>query len=111
MRRLRDAGLLETPVADDLIEGLDLWQAVQGLLRLTIEGESRREADGEIPEGLHETLARVGGAIDFVALKEKVTATAGRLHGHFIDLIEAPARAVAEQRSGDDGPRQPGAQT
>ncbi len=108
LRRLRDAGLLETPVADDLIEGLDLWQAIQGLLRLTIGGESRRDADGEIPEGLHEALARAGGAVDFVALKEKVTATAGRLHRHFVDLIEAPARAVAEQRSDDNGRRENG---
>ena len=108
LRRLRDTGLLGGPVADDLIEGLDLWQAIQGLLHLTIEGESRREADGEMPEGLHETLARVGGAVDFAALKEKVTATAGRIHRHFVDLIEAPARAVAEQRPGDNGRRENG---
>ena len=110
LRRLRDTGLLAAPVADDLIEGLDLWQAIQGLLRLTIEDESRRAADGEIPEGLHETLARVGGAVDFVALKEKVTVTAGRLHRHFVDLIEAPARAVADRRSGDNGRRENGVQ-
>ncbi len=108
LRRLRDTGLLGAPVADDLIGGLDLWQAIQGLLHLTIEGESRRETDGEMPEGLHETLARVGGAVDFAALKEKVTATAGRLHRHFVDLNEAPARAVAEQRSGDNGRRKNG---
>ncbi|MFB3135426.1 MAG: hypothetical protein ACE1Y3_06805, partial [Rhodospirillales bacterium] len=56
----------------------------------------------------HETLARVGGAVDFAALKEKVTATAGRIHRHFVDLIEAPARAVAEQRPGDSGRRENG---
>ncbi len=105
LRRLRDTGLLEAPIADDLIEGLDLWQAIQGLLRLTIEGALRREADGEIPEALQEALAWVGGAVDFVALKEKVAATAGRIHRHFVDLIEAPARAVAEQRSDDNGRR------
>ncbi len=108
LRRLRDTGLLGAPVADDLIAGLDLWQAIQGLQRLTLEGEPRREADGDIPEGLQETLARVGGAVDFVALKEKVTATAGRIHRHFVDLIEAPARAVAEQRSDDSGRRENG---
>jgi glutamate-ammonia-ligase adenylyltransferase len=110
LRRLRDSGLLEAPVADDLIEGLDLWQAIQGLLRLTIEGDVRQEADSEIPEGLQEALARLGGAVDFVALEEKVVATAGRVHRHFVDLIETPAKAVADKRPNDAGKRENGPQ-
>ncbi len=52
----------------------------------------------------------LGGAADFVALKEKVAATAVCIHRHFADLIETPAQAVADRRPSDSGPRQPGPQ-
>ncbi len=92
LRALRDDGLLAPPVADSLIAALDLWQGVQSVLRLTIEGYFRAEREAEVTEGLGKTLAAVGAAADVTALKEKIRATAAAVHGHFRDLVENPAR-------------------
>jgi len=91
---LRDCRLLAAPVADNLIEASDLWQGIQSVLRLTIEGIFRPEREAEVTEGLEKTLAAVGGAADVTALKEKIRATAATVYGHFRDLVENPARGL-----------------
>lgn len=94
LRALRDNGLLAASIADSLIAALDLWQGVQSVLRLTIEGYFRADREAEVTEGLEKTLAAVGGAADVTALKEKILATAAAVHGHFRDLVENPARGL-----------------
>ena len=86
LRRLAGAGLLDAALARDLIAALDLWQAIQGMLQLSLE-----DAGDPIPEGLEPPLAKHGGASDFEDLRELMRATAERVHGHFRDLIEIPA--------------------
>jgi glutamate-ammonia-ligase adenylyltransferase len=92
LRALRDNGLLAVPVADDLVEALDLWQAIQSVLRLTIEGYFRADREAEVTESLEKTLAAVGDAPDVTALKERMQATAAVVRGHFRDLVETPAK-------------------
>jgi len=101
LRGLRDNGLLDAPVADDLVAALDLWQAVQGVLRLTIEGVFGPERENEITEALEKTLAEIGGAPDLTALKEKMRDQAARTYGHFQDLIERPAAELPPKEEGD----------
>jgi glutamate-ammonia-ligase adenylyltransferase len=84
LRALRDNGLLAASVADGLIAALDLWQGVQSVLRLTIEGFFQRNRETEV--------TAVGAAADVTALKEKILATAAAVYGHFRDLIENPDR-------------------
>jgi len=91
LRNLRDHGLLAPSVADDLVAALDLWQGLQSVLRLTIEGIFRAEREAEVTEALGKTLAAVGGADNVTALKEKIRATAATVHGHFRDIVEIPA--------------------
>ena len=86
LRRLAEAGFLNETLARDLIGALDLWQAIQGMLQLSVE-----DADEPIPEALQTTLAKLGGASDFEDLEQKMRTTAGCVHGHFRDLIEIPA--------------------
>ncbi len=93
LKSIGDSGLIDPGVADQLIEGLDLWQGLQGLLRLTIEGYLRKDPQADIPPALRETLAAVGGCADFTALEAKMRSTASVVHAHFRDLIEAPAAA------------------
>ena len=101
LRSLRDAGVVEAAVADDLIDALDLWQAIQGMLRLTIEGSVGREREADMPEALRATLAKVGGAADLDALKDKMARTAARVHGYFQALIEEPAKGLAKGGNGE----------
>ncbi|MCG8511650.1 MAG: bifunctional [glutamine synthetase] adenylyltransferase/[glutamine synthetase]-adenylyl-L-tyrosine phosphorylase [Rhodospirillales bacterium] len=98
---LRDNGFVEPALANELIAALDLWQAVQGLLRLTIDGVFTPNREGEINEAIANRLAEVGGAEDFAALKEKLSITAERVHGVFRDLVETPAHAISEQETVD----------
>jgi glutamate-ammonia-ligase adenylyltransferase len=86
LRNLARAGFLDDALAGDLTLALDLWQAIQGMVQLSIE-----DSGGPIPETLRTTLAKLGGASDFEDLERKMRATADRVFGHFRDLIEIPA--------------------
>jgi glutamate-ammonia-ligase adenylyltransferase len=91
LTRLAGAGLLESSRARDLTRALELWQAIQGMLQLSVE-----DAGDPIPEGLEPTLAKLGGASDIADLRERMRATAEAVQGHFRDLIETPARALSD---------------
>jgi glutamate-ammonia-ligase adenylyltransferase len=77
-RRLAEAGLLEADVADQLTAALRLWHAVQGFLRLTVEGAFDAE---RAPVSLRRALAKAAGAADFARLESDITAAAERVHG------------------------------
>ena len=100
LKNLQGAGFLTAGIADRLIEALELWQGLQGLLRLTVDGDIRGQAGGRIPDGLHECLARIGGDADFAALEDRMRTLAATIHGHFRDLLETPAAALPAPRDG-----------
>lgn len=83
LERLRDAGLLDGRTATDLIDALDLWQMLQLMLRLTIAGH----LDKEPPEALREHLAKLIGAADGDALRERIIAAARRVHSLFNEIV------------------------
>ena len=91
---LMKAGLLDADTGRLLIDALSLWQGLQGLLALTIEGELTVEREKEISNALKEDLVKIGGAKDFAALETKVRETADNVYGIFRDLIEDPAAAL-----------------
>ncbi|MGE3931989.1 MAG: bifunctional [glutamine synthetase] adenylyltransferase/[glutamine synthetase]-adenylyl-L-tyrosine phosphorylase [Rhodospirillaceae bacterium] len=88
LARLADAGFLEPGTAQELIAAVRLWRQVQGILRLSLTGDFD---EASAPEGLKRLLARASGAVDFMALRDTITATAESAHAHFVRLIEAPA--------------------
>ena len=98
LARIRDAGLLDASVADRLIAALELWQGVQAMLRLTVEGTFGMEMEDEVPESLQDDLAKVGAAANIAALKEKMRAVAAAVRSDFVDLIETPAKAIGTAR-------------
>ncbi len=98
LRRLRQAGLLDAAVTGELIEALDLWQGIQAMLHLTIEGRFHRDGVADIPEGLRDALARIGGTADLATLENKMRTVAATVRGHFADLVEIPAKALADSK-------------
>jgi [glutamine synthetase] adenylyltransferase / [glutamine synthetase]-adenylyl-L-tyrosine phosphorylase len=98
LTKLCQDGLLADDVGDELIEALDLWQAMQSMLRLTMEGYFDQRREKEIPEGLQRVLTALGGEKSFDDLKEKIARIAKRTHAHFIDLIEFPASVLQKRR-------------
>ena len=87
-----DAGVI-------LAEALDLWQGLQGLLALTIEGEVTSASEEDISKALKEDLVRVAGgasdqAANFARLKKTIRERADKVYALFRDLIESPAAAL-----------------
>lgn len=106
IERLRDHGRLSPEGSAGLIEALTLWQSLQGLLRLTIEGTVGPEHEAEMSPGLTEALCRAGGAVDFADLKAKIRATAKWVFEEFQRLIDEPARAAAHRLRPEDSGQQ-----
>lgn len=94
IRRLNQAGLLNAAIADDLIEGLRLWHAVQSRLRLAFATPVALPGGEDAPKSLQLAVKGLCG-LEFAALVEQMEQQASRIHHYFISLIEEPAAAVA----------------
>ena len=65
---------------------LSLWRRLQGFLRLTV-GERFEEASLAPP--IARRLAELGGAVDFDALRNQVSATAAAVRAIYVNIVEA----------------------
>jgi len=99
LKALMNAGFLDRDSGGRLIDASGLWQGLQGLLMLTIEGEITEQRVEEIPSALKEDLVRVGGAADFAALEDKIRATAETVYAIFKDIIEDPAGESKKEKT------------
>ena len=97
---LLDAGLMPPISCADLTKTLDLWQDLQGLLALTIEGEITIEREEEISRALKNDLVHVAKNVtrdlnsqidDFEQLKKLIVEQADKVYNIFLNLIEIPA--------------------
>ena len=85
------AGRLDRDRGRRLIDAWTLWQGLQDLLALTIEGELTEDRVAEISNALAQDLARVGGVADFARLEDKIRDTLDDVHAIFKAVIEEPA--------------------
>ena len=90
IQNLRAKELLDGHQADTLADALNLWQTVQGMLRLTIEGYFQPEREHEVPRALAQALAEAGGGSDIDALKNHMKQTANAVYQVYHDLIGEP---------------------
>ena len=93
LARIAEAGLIEAADAAVLRDALALWQALQAVVRLTIDPTQGPEGAALFPEPLKHRLAAVGGAADFAALEATMRAAAEAARAVFHRLIEAPGEA------------------
>ena len=96
LEALAASGCLDRTVATELLDSLELWRDVQGLLKLTVEQPFDEAA---APPALRTILAQGAGAIDFEHLKADMSAAARRVRMHFANLVARPA-AQARRRLG-----------
>ena len=85
---LSKAGLLDAQTAEGLIEALDLWQSLQGFLRLTIKIET---GDVEMPKSLQRHISRITDTPSVSAAEEKIKSKAQWVLETFNRLIVEPA--------------------
>jgi glutamate-ammonia-ligase adenylyltransferase len=102
---LLKANLLPELMGLDLTEALDLWQDLQGLLGLTIEGDITIDREEEISKALKKDLVRVasnflvvtsGDIDDFEQLKNIIIDRADKVYSIFCNLIEIPAANLSQ---------------
>jgi glutamate-ammonia-ligase adenylyltransferase len=92
---LRAAGVLKADVADELIEALDLWQAVQHRLRLNTVDPLGAVDEDDAPKPLRLAVDGVAG-LDFERLVNKMHSVAECVQAHFRRIVEEPAEAARE---------------
>ena len=94
LENLAQNGFLNPATATDLIQALNLWKGLQGMIRLTIPRELRKRRDHEIPESLQEKLAGIADAPDFGTLKDIIAKTSEKVLGYFNSIIVEPADRI-----------------
>jgi glutamate-ammonia-ligase adenylyltransferase len=99
LRNIRSAELLSREIADDLVDGLLLWQCVQERVRLSLSEAIEATGEDDAPKALRMALRDIGG-LDFQALVTKIRETRHRVHAHFVTIVEAPAEKL-ESEIGD----------
>jgi len=85
------AGLLDKDTGKSLTDAWRLWQGIQQLLALTIEGELTIERVGEISDALRQDLVKTSAVKDFEDLEATMHTTADTVYNAFKELIEIPA--------------------
>ena len=88
IERCEAAGYLEPGDARTLLDALHLWQVLQAVLRLVVEGEFD---PGTAPAEIGPLLARSTGAVDFAALQSTILERAEAVKALFDRMLPAPA--------------------
>lgn len=87
LRVAGDRGFIDTETAADLVDAMLLWRNVQGILRLTVEGDFTEEGAAV---ALKRVVTRACGAVDFDTLKQTMQTTADRSAAHFGSFFGEP---------------------
>ncbi|HXV23781.1 MAG TPA: bifunctional [glutamine synthetase] adenylyltransferase/[glutamine synthetase]-adenylyl-L-tyrosine phosphorylase [Alphaproteobacteria bacterium] len=90
LKALTRHGLIGPEDAATLMQAGRLWRGLQGYLRLATDGGFD---EARAPEPLRLSLARVGEAVDFAALMQKMDDTARQARAIYERIVEAAAPA------------------
>ena len=96
LARLRAASYLDAETHDTLQTALGLWQRLQGVIRLTCEGDFK---EAHAPAGQRNLLVHAGQVDSFEALKRLGQETAENTHALFDRLITEPAAPIRAAQS------------
>ncbi|NVK19081.1 MAG: bifunctional [glutamine synthetase] adenylyltransferase/[glutamine synthetase]-adenylyl-L-tyrosine phosphorylase [Methylocystaceae bacterium] len=95
LTKARDMQVLEENTANDLINAIELWNIIQGYLRLTVAAELKKEDGGELPDALKQDLVQATGEPTFDMLCERMKNAARQVMKHYQTLIDDPASSVS----------------
>ncbi|MCW9033129.1 MAG: bifunctional [glutamine synthetase] adenylyltransferase/[glutamine synthetase]-adenylyl-L-tyrosine phosphorylase [Rhodospirillales bacterium] len=94
--KLASIGVLENDTAQQLIAALELWQSLQCMLRLTIEGYFNKAREKEISQGLQAALVKTTGDKDFKTLFARMETTAQTVSQIYQTHIAEPAALLTK---------------
>ncbi len=91
LKNLKNAGLISEDAAGILSRALDLWQAFQSRLHLTIDTDAPRGGAKAMPIALQERFAQLGGARSLEGVEKIILDTATEVYEVYNDIIGEPA--------------------
>jgi glutamate-ammonia-ligase adenylyltransferase len=94
LRRAADAGFIDRNDADRLRAARMLLSDVQGLLRLTLDGDEAAFDEAKAPEGQQRLIAATEGASDLAELRARIAAESAAARAIYRRIVEEPARAA-----------------
>ncbi|MDV7339420.1 bifunctional [glutamine synthetase] adenylyltransferase/[glutamine synthetase]-adenylyl-L-tyrosine phosphorylase [Terasakiella sp. A23] len=94
LQKARELEIIDESVASDLISAIELWNIIQGYLRLTVAAELKKEDGGELPHALKQDLVQATGEPTFDMLCERMKSAAKQVMTHYNSLIDEPASLV-----------------
>tara|TARA_A100001037_G_scaffold97371_2_gene88781 strand:+ start:534 stop:3491 length:2958 start_codon:yes stop_codon:yes gene_type:complete len=83
-----EQNLIEPDLAAELKDAVNLWRAVQGILRLTVDGTFSEKTAAS---GLQTVIARACGEVDLKTLKKRMQETAERTTTHYQRILGTPS--------------------
>ena len=86
-KKMLNKKLVSPQIIYDLLEALELWQSLQGMLRLTIPRETRQLRNHDIPEGLRCKLLKLIGTKDYSTLVGRMNSCAENTFYYFNTII------------------------
>lgn len=90
LRNLKNAGLISDETAEVLNKALDLWQAFQSRLHLTIDTDAPRGGASAMPVALQERFAQLGGADSLEGVEAIILDTAAEVYAVYNEIIGEP---------------------
>jgi glutamate-ammonia-ligase adenylyltransferase len=102
LRRAADAGVIDRTDADRLRAARTLLSDVQGLLRLTLNGDEAAFAEASAPEGQRRLIAVTEDAEDLAELQARIAAETAAARAIYRRIVEQPARDAGWQARTDD---------
>jgi len=102
LRRASEAGFIDRADAERLRGARTLLSDVQGLLRLTLNGDEAAFDDASAPEGQRRLIAVTEGAEDLAELRARIAAETAAARAIYRRIVEQPARDAGWQPRGDD---------
>jgi glutamate-ammonia-ligase adenylyltransferase len=82
-----EKGFIDAKTASDLDYAMKLWRNLQGILRLTVDGDFN-EAGASV--ALKRMIVKSCGAVDFDQLKQTIQATLAKNAAHFSSFFGSP---------------------
>ncbi|MBF0250951.1 MAG: bifunctional [glutamine synthetase] adenylyltransferase/[glutamine synthetase]-adenylyl-L-tyrosine phosphorylase [Alphaproteobacteria bacterium] len=91
LENIARAGLLDRDATDLLLDSLDVWHGLQGLLRLTVTADLGRDGGYVFPASLQRKICQIMATDGCEAAKARIADTAAQVLDIFRRLIDEPA--------------------
>jgi glutamate-ammonia-ligase adenylyltransferase len=99
LKRLAKEKILTNMQIGKLNDALKLWQTIQGILRLTVQGFFRPKPEQEVPKALAQVMIDATGCSDIRELESRIIVSAKDVYEIYKNLIGNPIKTSSNEAS------------